>query len=538
MKIRHRTRFLKGLFIALRILLSYKAATFLTLPLSPEGKAASLGRLHRRNAALLRVKALEMKGLMIKVGQFLSARVDFLPDEYISELSQLQDQVPAHDYGEIRQQIIDSLGAPPEKLYRFFDEAPIAAASLGQVHSAVLPDGSRVAVKVQYPGIGHIIETDIRMLGVLIRLLRGRYGMINLRVLLDELSRIVRSELDYLQEGRNAERFAADFSGDDRVVFPSVHWDYTRPRVLTLEFVEGIKITDAAAMKRSGIDPLEVANLVAEVYAKMIFLHGFFHGDPHPGNIFVQEGPRLVFVDFGTVQAIPEHTTRELRRFAVGVVERDMAKILDSLEQMGFIIAGADWNAVAGVIKSMFERFRDITPGELKAFTVDDIGAEIERVIGIVDYLQIPNNFILLGRSVSMLNGIAYQLNPEINIVEIGTPYVRRFLSLGRGEQVEQIIAGLKERLLDFWRMPVLVSDLLEKANRGELQVRLHKTEMALITGQFRTMMSVMLLVVLTFTGATASLFFIIIGNRPLTMLTTVATIVLGLLSVFKLMRK
>jgi predicted unusual protein kinase regulating ubiquinone biosynthesis (AarF/ABC1/UbiB family) len=177
--IHYKKRFLKGLLIALRILISYRAARLFGLFLPEERRTVRLKKLHRRNAALIRKKALEMKGVMIKVGQFLSSRIDFLPDEYIEELSELQDQVPPHDFAEIRQRIIDELGSAPEDIFSGFEEEPIAAASLGQVHRAVLKDGRKAAVKVQYPGIEKIIETDIKMFEVLINIMHGRMGWID-----------------------------------------------------------------------------------------------------------------------------------------------------------------------------------------------------------------------------------------------------------------------------------------------------------------------------------------------------------------------
>ena len=238
-RIHFKRRFLRGLFIALRILFSYRFARFIGIFLSHERNTAHLRKLHRRNAALIREKAIEMKGVMIKVGQFLSSRKDFLPDEYIEELSELQDQVPPHEYGQIRQRIIDELGAAPEEIFSEFEKQPIAAASLGQVHRAVLKDGREAAVKVQYPGIEKIIETDIRMFEVLINLLHGRMGWINLRVLHEEFSRIVRAELDYNQEGKNAERFRLNFSGDKRVVIPRVYWEYSAERCSPSSSSEG-----------------------------------------------------------------------------------------------------------------------------------------------------------------------------------------------------------------------------------------------------------------------------------------------------------
>lgn len=537
-KIHYRIRFFHGLSVALRIIFSYKINRLLGIFRSDDSSAAHLKKVHKKNAAIIREKAIGMKGVMIKVGQFLSSRIDFLPDEYISELSQLQDRVPPHDFDDIRKRLIKELGAPPENIFLSFIKEPVAAASLGQVHEAVLKDGRKAAVKVQYPDIGRIIETDIRMFSVLIKIMRGRVGKINLRVLHEEFSRILRGELDYIQEGRSAERFAQNFKGDERIVIPSVKWDLTTKKVLTLEFVGGIKITECDAVKASGIDCKEVANLLAEAYSKMIFVHGFFHGDPHPGNIFVMEGPRLVFVDFGMVQAVPERIKKELRKFAHSIVESNIAGIIDSLGKMGFIIEGADYGALADVARSLIEKYRTILPSELKELTIDDISVEIDRVIEVIEYIQIPNNFILLGRTIGILNGIAFRLNPDVNIIDIGKPYIKEFLRGSRQEATEEALSGIKHRLLDLWRLPSQISEFISRANRGELSFKLSKSEIQDITGQFRSMTNVMMLVVLAVTTAASSLLFIIMGSKTLSLLAAGSAVALGLLSVLRLMKR
>jgi predicted unusual protein kinase regulating ubiquinone biosynthesis (AarF/ABC1/UbiB family) len=537
MNIQYTRRFLKGFFIATRIFLSYKFMDILGIFLSSRRKTLRMKKLHKKNASLIREKAIEMKGVMIKVGQFLSSRVDVLPDEYTEELSQLQDQVPPHDFNEIRKQLINELHQSPEDLFSTFIEDPIAAASLGQVHRAVLKDGQTVAVKIQYPEIEKIIETDIKMFGILVTLMRGRYGRINLSVLHEEFARIVRGELDYIQEGKNAERFKKNFKDYERIIIPSVKWDFTRKRILTLEFVGGIKISESDTIRSSGIDGKETVNLVAEAYSKMIFIDGFFHGDPHPGNIFVMEGPKLVFVDFGMVQAIPQKIKRELRKFANSIVERNSARIIDSMEQMGFIIEGADYSALSDVAESMLDKYRDITPAELKALTIDDISEEIEKVLNIVKYIQVPNNFILLGRTIGILNGISYRLNPEINIVEIGKPYIKEFLKGSREEQIKQLLFDIREKGVKLWELPSQLHEFLSKANRGELSLKLAKSEMQEITGQSRAMQKVMMLVILTVTTAASSLFFIALGNNTMSLITAGGAVILGLLSVFRLMR-
>jgi ubiquinone biosynthesis protein len=537
-KIHYWRRFFKGLFITLSILLSYKKAKLVVFFLSPEASEAYYKKLNRKKAALIRTKAIEMKGLMIKVGQFLSSRVDFLPEEFIAELAQLQDSIPPHEYSAIKDQIAGEFGYSPEEIFSEFDSVPVAAASLGQVHKAVLKDGRKVAVKVQYPEIDRIIETDIRMFYIVTKLLRGRYGKINLAVLHAEFSRIVRAELDYIREGTNAERFRANFKDDHNIIIPSVEWEYTKKKVLTLEYVEGIKITDCNSTIASGIDCREVVNLLAEAYSRMIFLHGFFHGDPHPGNIFIQEGPKLVFVDFGMVQVIPEGIKRELRRFANFLVESNTSGILETMERMGFILQGADYQELADVAQSLIDKYRNINPEEMKALTVDDIANEIENIISIVHYIQIPNNFILLGRSVSMLNGIAFSLNPDINIIEIGKPYIKKFLAGSGEEQAEQFLAELQKKALQLWRLPSQIEDFFVKANRGELSFKLSKSEVQGITVQIKAMTNVMLLIILAVTSATSALFFVLLENKQLALVAAGASIILGLLSVFRLLRR
>jgi len=535
---RYRQRFLKGLLIALRILISYRISRLVSIFLPYERAVTRLSALHRRNAALIREKALEMKGVMIKVGQFLSSRKDFLPDEYIEELSQLQDQVPPHDFAEIRQRIIDELGSAPEEIFSEFEKEPIAAASLGQVHRAVLKDGREAAVKVQYPGIEEIIETDIMMFRVLIGILRGRMGWINLRVLHEEFSKIVRTELDYVQEGRNAERFRLQFSADERVVIPRVYWDFSRGKVLTLEFVGGIKITECGVIKASGMDCRMLVSLLVETYAKMIFVHGFFHCDPHPGNIFVREGPTVVFVDFGMVQTITDATRRNLRRYANAIVENDAAGIVESLEKMEFLIEGADYGAIADVTQDLIDKYRYKTPEELKTLTVDDIGEEINTIRTVINNFQVPNYFILLMRTIGMLNGMAYRLNPDVNIIEIAKPYIKEFFRGGQAEGMNQAFVSLRKKLLELADIPSQAHTFLRKANRGDLSFRIGKSDMQGLANRLTSLSDVLLLVILTVNASTAALFFAFLGNQTTSVIAAGSAVLLSLISVFRLLKR
>lgn len=536
--IHYRKRFLKGLLIALRILVSYRLARVTGLFLSGERQAARLSQLHRRNAVLIREEAVAMKGIMIKVGQFLSSRKDFLPDEYIEELAGLQDQVPPHDYLEIRQRIIAELGAAPEDIFSEFEREPLAAASLGQVHRAVLKDGRAAAVKVQYPGIEKIIETDIRMFEVIIRFMRGRLGWINLRVLHEEFSRLIRAELDYAQEGRNAERFRMNFSADPRIIIPRVYWDFSGGKVLTLEFVRGIKISECAAIKASGMDCALIVSLLVETYARMIFVHGFFHGDPHPGNIFVGEGPTIIFVDFGMVQTITDATRRNLRRYANAIVDNDAVAIVEALAKMGFLIEDAEYGLITEVTQDLIDKYRYVTPQELKALDVDDIAEEINSIRGVIHNFQVPNYFMLLFRTVGMLNGMAYRLNPDLNIIEIARPYIKEFFLGTTEENVTQILASLKKKLTELVELPSQAHAFLRKANRGELSFRIGKGDMKGIATQLTSVSDALLIVILTVNASTAGLFFALMGSQTPSLVAAGSAVLLSLFSVYRLLKR
>jgi predicted unusual protein kinase regulating ubiquinone biosynthesis (AarF/ABC1/UbiB family) len=263
---RYRGRFFQGVGLFLRVLLSYKLLGFLNILASPKVRHERLKQLHARNAIMLREHMIKMRGVLIKIGQFMSSRVDILPEEYTDELSKLQDQVPPAPFSDITKRITEELGHMDE-VFSSFDEIPIASASLGQVHQACLRDGDCIVVKVQYPGIDEVIAADMKTLKFVIRILRLLYRQINLDVIYSEFSRIVSEELDYIQEGKNAETFARNFENNPKIKIPLVYWPFTTSKVLTLEYLSGIKITDIELIDRQGIDRKEVARILAEAYA-------------------------------------------------------------------------------------------------------------------------------------------------------------------------------------------------------------------------------------------------------------------------------
>lgn len=444
----------------------------LSLLLPPALERTRRAQVHRRNAQSFRRTATELRGVLIKVGQFLSARVDILPDEFTEELAQLQDRVPPVDFAVIRQQLHQELGKDPDLIFSNFAAVPLAAASLGQVHEATLPDGQRVAVKVQYPDIGRIVETDLQALRWGTRLLQWWVPTVRFDLLYQEFSGILRQELDYIHEGRSAEAFRSNFASDERVVVPRVFWEHTTPRVLTLEFVDGIKITNVSELEAKGVQLPALARLLVETYIAQLLRHRLFHGDPHPGNLFVQPhplGPRLVFVDFGIMQPMGPGLYRAVKRSMKAIIERDMAGIVRGMQELGFVMRTVRSRDVEQVVAFLMSEYRDRPPRELRELTLDDIARDLRELFRVYPYLQLPNHFIILGRTVGMLSGLNAQLDPDLNMIELAAPHVREFLAAEEAavETVFQKILDWGETLLG---LPKLLELHLKSAQREELR--------------------------------------------------------------------
>lgn len=465
-------RMVKILLLALDIAISYRIHYWCSPFYREETLKRRRARLHRRKAVKLTRHAIELKGILIKLGQFLSARVDVLPEEFTRELAQLQDAVPAADFHLIRKRIREELGCEPEAVFARFDPIPIAAASLGQVHEAQLASGQRVAVKVQYPGIQQIVEMDLRAARWAVWGLSHWYRHIRWDMLYSEFAQILHHELDYIAEGRNAEQFRQNFADDDRIIVPKVLWDYTTPHVLTLEFVEGIKITEFEAIRQSGIALPDLARLLVESYMKQIFSHRFLHGDPHPGNLFVRPGPKLVFVDFGLMQPITPQMREGIKITVGGIIERDIPRIVRGLVALGFISREGDFHPIERVAGFFIERYRDISPKAFRDISLEEITRDLEQVFSISSTLQIPNNFILLWRTAGILNGINSKLDPDLNIIELARPYALPFIQEEKG-LLERMLSTGKEIGGSLLVLPRLLEEFLVAANRGELKTKM-----------------------------------------------------------------
>jgi len=472
----------------------------LVLPQFGLGKFAARGRIPRlqRLARRFAVLAADLGGLMIKVGQFMSSRLDILPPEITSELEGLQDEVTAESFDRIRAQTEAELGMPLDLAYASFEPVPIAAASLGQAHRATLSPGlaadlglTDVVVKVQRPGIEDIVAVDLAALRRVARWL-SRVRLISTRAdapaLVEEFATTSLEEIDYLNEAANATRFTDNFANDPDVSAPVVVWDRTALRVLTLSDVTAIKITDVAGLMAAGIDPAQVAQALARATFQQIFVDGFFHADPHPGNIFVTpvkagsgasdsvSGWHLTFIDFGMMGEIPDSLRNGLRDFILAAVARDGRALIRAMEGLGVLLKSADTEELERAMTALFDRFGGMGVAELQ--TVDPKELEVfarqfGETIRALPF-QLPESFLLLVRAISLISGVTSALNRDFNMWNAVEPFARTVLTGGGG--AAGALRGLGQQAVSYAsnlaRLPARLDELASRLDRGQVAVR------------------------------------------------------------------
>ena len=435
--------------------------------------------------------AADLGGLMVKVGQFLSARVDVLPEQITKELAGLQDEVAPEPFEKIRAAIEHELDMPIEVAFEDLNPDPIAAASLGQAYRAKLSSGlaadlevENVVVKVLRPGIEDIVEVDLRALRKIGKWL-SRVRLVSKRTdapaLVEEFAEITLQEVNYLKEAENLERFASDFSGDPRVSTPDVIWERSARRVLTLQDVSAIKISDVAALDAAGIDPNAVAAELARVTFEQFFVTGFFHADPHPGNIFVTPAKdengvdfSLTFIDFGMMGQIDEVMRGNLQSFLFAVASRDARAWVAACERLGLLLPTADRVVLEDAIVKLFDRFGGVRVGELiqtDPRELRDFALQFSDVIRTLPF-QLPNDFLFLIRALSLISGVTSELNREFNIWDAVDPFARSLLNGSGTGALRKVGRDTLATLNTVARLPGRLDLLLSRAERGELSIR------------------------------------------------------------------
>ncbi|MGK7945871.1 MAG: ABC1 kinase family protein [Microcystaceae cyanobacterium] len=437
-----------------------------------------LAQRRRKQSVWIRESLLELGPTFIKVGQLFSTRADLFPSEYVEELTKLQDQVPAFSFEQVNQIVTAEVGRPVEKLFQKFDPIPLAAASLGQVHKAQLYTGEEVVVKVQRPGLEKLFKIDLSILKRIAQYFQNhpKWGKgRDWTGIYEECCRILWLEADYINEGRNADTFRRNFRGEDWVKVPRVYWRYTSRRVVTLEYLPGIKISHYEALEAAGLDRKLLARLGAKAYLHQLLNNGFFHADPHPGNIAVDTDGGLIFYDFGMMGEIKSDVRKGLMDTLFGIAEKNGDRVVDSLIKLGALAPIGDMGPVRRSVQYMLDNFMD-KPFEEQSVT------EISEDLYEIAYDQpfrFPATFTFVMRAFSTLEGVGKGLDPEFNFMEVAQPFTMQLMNsrdtsntildeLGRqAAQVSTTALGLPRR----------IEDGIDKLERGDLRMRVRSLE-------------------------------------------------------------
>jgi len=380
-----------------------------------------------------------LKGPFAKVGQFAATRVDLLTPTSRGALAALRDRVPPLPVATIRGVIDEDLGAPLERHLASFDEEPLGAASIAQVHRATLPGGEPVAVKVQYPWLRSSLPADLALLRIAQRALaagRGREAARDRAQVFDEFARNIREELDFRREAAMADAIRENLASDDAIVVPAVVPSHSSARVLTMAYHPAVPIHDHDALRRLGADPGELLETLARAYSQQVFVDGLFHADPHPGNLFVLDeprgprGPRILFLDFGLSKHLAPELRSELRKAIYALLQSDLEAFLAGMQRLEMIRPGAE-DEVREAVAGMFGRLRGESGGPLGLQGAQVLGLKDEAVVLLRETpgLRLPNDLLLYAKTVAYLFQLGAELAPEVDLMKLTVPYLLRFLA-------------------------------------------------------------------------------------------------------------
>jgi len=415
----------------------------------------------------------ELGPTFVKFGQLLSTRPDLVPPDIIAELRALQDDVRPFPFEQAERVIEEELGNSIDRLFLDFEPIPVAAASIGQVHRATLPNGSTVAVKVQRPGGARQVEADLALLYQAARLLKERvhaFDFVDARSLVDEFARQIRQELDYRLEGRNAEAFRRNFAGDPHVQVPKVYWTYSRARVLTLEWLEGTQLADVDSLGLTLPERRDLAYLVAETWMTMIFRHGFFHGDPHPANVLVlQEAGTIGLVDFGAAGTLSDDDMTKLTRLFIDAASENVDMLPRRLADLGVRYPKEREQEFLAELREMYYRYYGASLAEIDPIQVIREAFQLIYTMN----LRLPTRYLLLDRAVATLGSVGIELYPDFNVFEVARPYARALmLERFSPERVAKRAQRDAIRYAQILReAPYQIHDLMEQVRDGQIEV-------------------------------------------------------------------
>jgi len=490
---RARRRLLRAYFVTAQVVLSYTLFGLRRRFRGREREARLAEEAHRMNARRVLAAIVNLQGMFIKVGQLISVMANLLPDAFRKELETLQDSVPPRPFSELEIRLREELGGKaPHELFAEFDPCPVASASIGQVHVARLHSGEKVAVKIQYPDIERIVATDLHALKRITQIVSWLLPDWGWKAIHAEVKKMLQAELDYRQEAGAMAEIAKNFAGRTDVLVPRVIAECSTTRVLTTQWIDGIKVGDIAAIAAAGIDRMQAGRLVVEAYCKQIFIDGVYHADPHPGNLLLLPNgagpPTLVFLDFGATARISPAMRKGIVTFLQGAVTRDVGRIVSAMKTMGFISRHADHEVFDRVIQHFYEhfrsqmRFQEFSTGTISAgldlrgqiSTLFDLRDLNVSLADLRDAFHVPSEWVLLERTLLLLLGVCTTLAPELNPAEVIQPYVDRFILGERKEWSETVLETAREAALSAFALPTELGRYLNLVTRGDIEVHVH----------------------------------------------------------------
>ncbi len=491
-------RIRKAYWTAFVVMMSYIRLSFLSKIFGERFYQKRITALHLKNANRVKVAILKLEGLFIKVGQLLSILSNFLPEAFQEPLEALQNQIPPKPYQEIESRIVKELGDTPQNLFAHFDTTPLASASIGQAHRATLKNGTQVVIKVQHANIEKIADIDLKIIEQLTKLTAYFYNVKGIEYAYTQVAKMIKEELDFEQEAHAMTVVKENLKNEEGVLIPQVHKEFSTNRVLTSTFCEGVKINDLSKMEEWNIDKKELGNRLVHAYCQMVFSDGIYHADPHPGNILVQQDGTIVLLDFGAIGALRPEMRDGFLKLIEAAAKNDSEKIIDALQGLGFIAYDRNAEKIAEKVIIAFRtflqnevefeglNFKDlkVNPFQTSLYNLtSEIGLQ-----GLANTVQVPKEYVLLNRMVTLLLGICNTLDSSINPIEVVRPYFQTFIIDDKEQMATYVKDFVKDSATTLLTIPKDLGDVLNKVKRGKLEINMQgeveKTKLLYALGQ------------------------------------------------------
>jgi predicted unusual protein kinase regulating ubiquinone biosynthesis (AarF/ABC1/UbiB family) len=465
----------KAFSASFKIAWSYAKLFILKKVLGERYYSKRIEKLHILNANRTKNVILELNGLFLKVGQLISIMSNIAPEAYGHILESLQDNTPNSDFKFVKKSLETELGDSIDNLFNEFNEIPIASASIGQVHQAVLKTGELVAVKIQHPNIGELAKVDLSIIEKLIGLVSRFFKIKGIDHVYSQVKEMIYEELNYTAEAYNMETISLSCEKMEGIIIPKVYSEYSSGKILTTAFCEGTKITNVKQLNEWGIDENGIAEKLIFVYCEMILNHGYYHADPHPGNLLVNKNGDIIILDFGAIGRLNDEMRETIPVLVRAIVSKDQEAVLDALKKMGFIANGKEANKTAQkLISALTELFESGI--NIREFSIEDLNnstlKEFRKTINIKELsatIQVPKDWILLERAIMLLDGVTAKLAPEYKPFDTIKPYLKK-LVLKNGGLRKLIVGYLKKQISTLVSLPKKADKFLERANNGELE--------------------------------------------------------------------